>query len=429
MYLVVHADALFYNLFLTQIQPKMKRVGFNVMKANINNTLVSSLKQKKTRYDVWDTKLSGFHVRVNTNGRKFYRCWCKGGKVITIGSAELLTPAAAREKAKTILGDVAKGVNPGFSDSRDKSLTLREFIESKYGDWRLTNRKRGEEDVEQIRRRFYDDFGDKRLDNISVLDVESWRTKRLKAHIKPVTINRNLSLLKSLLNKAVEWDVIQQNPLDKLKLSKIDNIRIRYLTPDEELRLRKAVDERDKFLQAKRISANKWREERGYPLLPEFCGDHIKPMVLLSLNTGLRKGEVLALTWESINIEQALLTVVSASAKSGKARHIPLNKEAMHVLKDWRRNTGSSGLVFPNKDGKRMLDIKTAWAHLLRSAQIGHFRWHDLRHHFASKLVMAGADLNSVRELLGHADLKMTLRYAHLAPEHKAKVVALLDES
>ncbi|MCK4869668.1 MAG: tyrosine-type recombinase/integrase [Gammaproteobacteria bacterium] len=86
-------------------------------------------------------------------------------------------------------------------------------------------------------------------------------------------------------------------------------------------------------------------------------------------------------------------------------------------------------MVFPNKDGKRMLDIKTAWTHLLKSVQIEHFRWHDLRHHFASKLVMAGADLNSVRELLGYADLKMTLRYAHLAPEHKAKVVcALLDE-
>ena len=83
-------------------------------------------------------------------------------------------------------------------------------------------------------------------------------------------------------------------------------------------------------------------------------------------------------------------------------------------------------LVFPGTKGKRIVDVKTAWAKLLRQAGIESFRWHDMRHDFASRLVMAGVDLNTVRELLGHADLKMTLRYAHLAPEHKANAVEKL---
>lgn len=86
-------------------------------------------------------------------------------------------------------------------------------------------------------------------------------------------------------------------------------------------------------------------------------------------------------------------------------------------------------MVFPGKNGEKLKSVKKAWANILKLAQIKNFRWHDLRHHFASKLAMGGVDLNTIRELLGHSDIQMTLRYAHLAPQHKAKAVAvLLDE-
>jgi site-specific recombinase XerD len=81
--------------------------------------------------------------------------------------------------------------------------------------------------------------------------------------------------------------------------------------------------------------------------------------------------------------------------------------------------------VFAGKDGKSFVDIKTAWNKLLRDAGISDFHWHDLRHHFASRLVMRGVDLNTVRELMGHGDIKMTLRYAHLAPEHKKAAIRM----
>ncbi len=152
-------------------------------------------------------------------------------------------------------------------------------------------------------------------------------------------------------------------------------------------------------------------------------------MVLLTLNTGLRRGELFSLMWSDINFEKALLTVRGDTAKSGKTRHIPLNKIALQVLIDWQSFNDSDKLIFSNaRTGTIFNHIKKSWAAVLERASIKNFRWHDMRHHFASKLVMAGADLNSVRELLGHADITMTLRYAHLAPEHKAKIVSMLVE-
>jgi integrase len=108
------------------------------------------------------------------------------------------------------------------------------------------------------------------------------------------------------------------------------------------------------------------------------------------------------------------------------ARHIPMNQEALEVLQGWQAQTTGRGLVFPAKDGRPLNNIKKSWTAVLETAGIKNFRFHDLRHHFASRLVMAGVDLNTVRELLGHADLTMTLRYAHLAPEHKAEAVSRL---
>ena len=95
----------------------------------------------------------------------------------------------------------------------------------------------------------------------------------------------------------------------------------------------------------------------------------------------------------------------------------------------YKKSDIKDGLVFPNKNNQPFNNVKRSWTSVLEKANITQFRWHDLRHHFASKLVMAGVDLNTVRELLGHSDIKMTLRYAHLAPEHKINAVRKIDWS
>jgi site-specific recombinase XerD len=104
-----------------------------------------------------------------------------------------------------------------------------------------------------------------------------------------------------------------------------------------------------------------------------------------------------------------------------------LNREARNVLHNWRTQTTTQGLVFPGKNGQPFDNVKKAWHNLLQRAAITNFRWHDMQHDFASKLVMAGVPLNTVRELLGHTDLTTTLRYAHLAPDHKADAVDRLS--
>jgi len=151
-------------------------------------------------------------------------------------------------------------------------------------------------------------------------------------------------------------------------------------------------------------------------------------MVVISLNTGVRLGELFQLTWRDVDLEHRNLTIQGTTAKSGKTRHIPLNTEALWALREWKgQGTDRTGFVFPGRVSRRELNnVRRSWLGVLDDAEISRFRWHDLRHTFASRLVMAGVDLNTVRELLGHADYKMTLRYAHLAPEHKAAAVAKL---
>jgi integrase len=206
----------------------------------------------------------------------------------------------------------------------------------------------------------------------------------------------------------------------------------------EETRLRLVLAARDDERWEKREKANAWRRERGYKEWP-VESDHLTPIVLLALNTGLRKGEIFNLTWADINLVTALLTVRGEGAKSSQTRYVPLNAEAVTVLRTWHAASGHTGRVFPGSPERRpsgdthpgddnapLDDVKKSWLPIVRDAKLENFTFHDLRHTFASKLVMAGVDLNTVRELLGHADLKMTLRYAHLAPEHKAVAVAKL---
>jgi site-specific recombinase XerD len=114
-------------------------------------------------------------------------------------------------------------------------------------------------------------------------------------------------------------------------------------------------------------------------------------------------------------------SLLSSKAKSGHTRRVPLNTEAFSVLTAWhgrRGKPGNDALVFPGPTGKRMTRIDTSWGSLMKLAEIGNFRLHGCRHHFASKLVQGVVDLYTVKELLGHSEIAMTERYAHLAPDN-----------
>jgi integrase len=387
--------------------------------------------------DIWDTKLRRFVVRVRPNGKASYLASLGRGCWHTIGSIDVLSPQEARELARGLLGDVAKdktnGRDPIAERKRRKALraspTLKVFLADYYEPWALEHQKRGKETAQRLRAVF-DEFLAVKLSELTPWRFEKWRTARLKAtRAKPATVNSHLTMLKAALAKAVVWRLLPMHPLTDVKPVQADKTgRVRYLIPDEEQRLRKVLTTRDRQRAARRARANRWRRQRGYAEWPADAPDHLTTIVLLALNTGLRKGEVFGLRWTDVDLVAARVTVRGEGAKSGQTRYVPLNVEAAQILRAWQASAEDrTGYVFPGRaEGEPLDDVKKAWRPVVKAAKLQAFTFHDLRHTFASKLVMAGVDLNTVRELLGHADLKMTLRYAHLAPEHKAAAVALL---
>ncbi len=411
------------------------------MAEKLTNRTVENLPIRDKPYEANDPEIKGFLVRVQPSGLKtfYYSYYNETGKRqrYKIGRAGSVSAIQARDIAMKLAGRVADSEDVQShrkevkaTVERQKAKTLRVFLEGRYEPWATAHRKSGEGNIRAIKSQF-DFLLDRPLDEINNWVIEKWRTQRKAAHKKPATINRELACLKSLLSKAVEWGIIDLNPLGKMKPLKLDNnVVVRYLSQDDEKRLRAAIVQRETDMRAKRARYNEWLKSRSLEPVADYehggYVDHVAPMVLLSINTGLRRGEVFNLRWEDISFGKSLVTVRGENAKSGKTRHVPLNDEAFMVLKKWKTKLDQTGFVFPADSGDKLTDVKKSWATLMDLAGLKKFRWHDMRHHFASRLVMAGVDLNTVRELLGHSTLEMTLRYAHLAPEHKAEAVSRL---
>ncbi len=401
------------------------------MKTNITTRTINSLTPKDKPFEIRDTTLKGLILRVQPSGITTYYLEYQRGKRVKLGRADAITPFQARELAKVNLSDAYKGEDPAEKKRQSKAQTYIEFLDAVYKDWLIENLRTGEKTYDRLKNSFKE-FHTLKLSDIHPFLVEKWRSRRQKEGLKPSSINRELADLRACLKRAKQWQIITKDPLADVKGAKVDHSpNVRYLNAEEEKNLRNALNNREHRARLERKQANQWRKERKYTSYPDLENtvftDYLKPVVLLSLNTGLRRGELFGIKWVDINFEQKILTVTGYNAKSGKTRHIPLNDEAFNALKDWQSQSSSiNGYVFEGRDGKPFHDVRKSWANVLKEAEIISFRWHDLRHTFASKLVMAGVDLNTVRELLGHTDYKMTLRYAHLAPEHKAMAVSKL---
>jgi integrase len=237
-------------------------------------------------------------------------------------------------------------------------------------------------------------FSGKCLHEITPKDIEQYRVERIK-EVSKSTINRILNCLSSLYNRAIEWGKAEYNPMSKIKLFKVPEKRIRYLEREE----------------IEKLLAN--------------CCEHLKPIVTVALHTGMRKSEILGLKWHDIDIKRNIIHLYDT--KNGEKREVPMNavvqKTVMGVLKN-----PESQYVFCNKDSKPYGNVRKSFFTAMKKAGIINFRFHDLRHTFASQLVMSGVDLNTVRELLGHKSIEMTLRYSHLSPDHKKRAVDILGK-
>lgn len=396
---------------------------------------INAAKPAGKLYRLRDASVPGLLLRVTPAGAKVWAITWGRGQERVIGTYPVMTLEGAREAARRELGEAAEhGAPVAVVEARkpvsEKPITLGAFTREHFAPWATVNQKAGRATVDALEACFGTLYG-RELRSIVAYDIERFKTRRLKAGIKPATVNRDLDRIRKVYSCAVEWGFLSEHPLRKVKRIKVDNERVRYLTAEEEDRLRKALSDREVERRKHRESGIGWSRQRGgegRPMWPDFgFTDHMMPMVLVSLNSGMRRGELFGLEWRSVNLTGRLVTVEAGNAKSGKTRHLPLNDEALDVLKRLKKQHGGKGLVFPSPTGGRFDNINKAWEGLVEAANLPNFNFHDLRHDFASKLVMAGVDLNTVRELLGHADIKMTLRYAHLAPGKLADAVALIN--
>jgi len=374
-------------------------------------------------YEVRAKRPLGLLLRVQPSGQRTFYVQIARGKRVKIGPAGTFTLKQAEERAGEILRSPED-----FATKRSTAATLSEYITDHYNDHALARMKNGTESVARIKAAWKSLLG-KRMTDITAAEVNRLRNKRINAGVAPATVNRDVAALSGLFTHWAENTKGVAHPLAGLEaLDVADDETIRYLSPAEALKLRQALADRDTLGAEERRSANRWRADRGRELLPEFNGysDHITPMVLLTLNTGLRRGELFSLAWEQVDLGLKTITVLASHSKGNSTRVIPLNAEALAVLTTIKPDP-AAGLVFKSPiTGGRFNNIKKAWAEVSKAAKLPDLRWHDLRHDFASQLVMRGVPLYTVQKLLGHATPKMTMRYAKLAPGALADAVNLL---
>jgi len=403
------------------------------VKEKLTGKLLSALHVTGNEYEVHDTMVTGLYVRITAAGAKSYVVRWGRGRKKTLGRVGILTLDQARQEASQYLYEARKHGEPlAVTHGRKGTAlpSLRQFIDDTYMPWFKTHHK-GHEKTSHTLENNFDTIMAQRIDAITGRDLDQIRTTWMQAGNKSSTVNRKMGSISGVFSRAVEWEYITAHPMAKVKQLKVDSVGfVRYLDEGENKRLRAALDARQDEMRAERESANKWRADRGQvqkqSLLALPFTDHIKPMVLVSLNSGMRRGELFDLKWSSVNFITKTITVAGYTTKTSETRHIPMNKEVVAVLEEWKKQSGTALYVFPNPEGGRFEDVKSAWHKLLQRAEVIGFRWHDMRHDFASRLVMAGVPLNTVRDLLGHGDIKMTLRYAHLAPGTKAAAVELI---
>ena len=235
-------------------------------------------------------------------------------------------------------------------------------------------------------------FKGKYLYEITASDIEKFKIERLKK-VSPSTVNRQLGVLRGMFNKAIAWGKLEKSPMRTVDFLKEPKGRLRFLEREE------------------------------IPRLLSNSTKKLRPIVTVAIFTGMRRGEIFRLKWHDIDFRRNIITLLDT--KNGDKREVPMNEQVKTALIRVPKNP-ESPYVFCNEEGQPLHDVRKSFWTALRKSGIKDFRFHDLRHTFASQLVMSGIDLNTVRELLGHKDMTMTLRYSHLSPSHKQRAVDIL---
>ncbi len=291
---------------------------------------------------------------------------------------------------------VHEGIAP--ATKKIKNYSFRELAEE-YLLW-INGRHRSAKIKSYIIKELVDRFGSLSLRKFSTAIVEQFQTDLINKGLKNSTSNKKLNVLKAMFSKAVDWEMVEEHTLKLVR-------KVKLLPEDNRLRF---------------ISTEECQE------LINACEPHLRPIVVTALNTGMRKEEILSLQWDKhIDLKHGFILL--DKTKNNDRREIPINETLRSTLRSLfvNRRTDVPYVFYDHRTGKRYQSIKRSFSSALRRSKIQDFRFHDLRHTFASHLVMSGVDITTVSRLLGHKSLKMTLRYSHLAPAHLKNAVNILD--
>jgi integrase len=309
----------------------------------------------------------------------YYFCH-KGKRYRAVGGTTKTEALRTQEKVRSmvIMGEhdlLPHAKDPKFDDFSVIYLQRRQHLRC---------RKRDSLSVRML----LNTFRNYTLKQITPGNIEDYKVKRLDEGLSPASINRELACLKRMYNLAIKWKEATVNPVKDVDFLEGPPGRTRYLSEDEAQRLIE--------------SANKY----------------LRPIIITALNTGMRLEEVLSLTWRQIYVECVFDPYIEIeNTKNNKKRHIPLNDDMLAMLETLERK--QDGFVFHGLRGKPVKHIKDPWHEALKKAGITDFRFHDLRHTFASHFIMKGGDIMTLKNILGHSSLKMVERYTHLASSHK----------
>lgn len=336
-----------------------------------------------------DVKLKG-NVRIyrHANGRWYVRFKLNGKRLF------LATGETDETRALLKISEVVKRAEQREAQS-SSGKTFSDLCEE-YTPYAVSNKAQSTIDKDKSRMKvLLAHFGKSKIAEISAKDVEQYMQKR-SLKLKPASVNRELALLRHMLSKAVDWGYLDSNPAKKVKPFKEPPGRVRYLSDGE----------RERLLNS--------------------CSGMLKTLVLTAMLTGMRKSELQDLTWDDVNLDEGLITLVKT--KNNEIRRIPISKELLPVLRSLRDSMPFAHHVFSKPDGSPYGNWRTAFDNACIRAGIKDFRFHDLRHTFASYIAMCGHNAFTIQALTGHKTLSMVQRYTHLSNEYLRSAVDEIGE-
>ena len=381
--------------------------------------------KERSHVEVFDSVLRGFYVDVLASGKKSFRLryrFEKKLRVVTLGDAQFISADEARAQAVNLLTKVKKGIDPTLTLAIALGLGPRlcDFLLEKYMPYVKSYKRSWQTDESMIRNHLQKDFGRKHMGSIGPADVAIFLQNMKDKGYAPGTCNRALVLIRYSYELAIRWGEpgVERNSVKEIKNLRDDNKIERFLSEPQAHSLLEEVQKSESQMLA--------------------------PIVMFLLYTGARKREVLDAKWQDIDFARKALRI--PRTKSGKVRHVPLSEgaiELLYTLRDANDNHANNqanankasaemslkmnsptGYVFANpKTGLAYNSFYYSWHAARCRAGLPDFRVHDLRHSFASFLVNSGRSLYEVQELLGHADIRTTSRYAHLAREKLVEAV------